>query len=59
MSKNPSESVSRHNRTICLPFQQETYGETVTDDLQFRLYVDEMFSLHPELFPSETERAGG
>ncbi len=53
MSKNPSESVPRQNRTICLPFQQETYDETVADALQFRLYIDEMFSLYPELSPPE------
>ncbi|MCP4106394.1 MAG: hypothetical protein GY749_12775 [Desulfobacteraceae bacterium] len=62
MNKKPSESVQRQNRMICLPFQQETYGETVADALQFRLYIDEMFSLYPELlqnawkklFPSVT-----
>jgi hypothetical protein len=52
--KNSSESAPRQNRTICLPFHRESYDETVADDLQFRLYIDEMLSLHPELFPSET-----
>ncbi len=51
---NKKTSASRQKRTICLPFQQETYGETVTDHFQFRLHIDEMFALCPELFPPET-----
>jgi len=51
--KNASEPAPRQNRTICLPFPQQAYDEIVSDDLQFRLYVDEKISQHPELFPPE------
>ena len=54
MEKKSSESAPRQNRTIRLPFRQETYDETVADDLRFRSYVDEMFPPHPELFPPGT-----
>ncbi|QTA90770.1 hypothetical protein [Desulfonema magnum] len=56
MNKKTSESAPGRNRTICLPFDRETYDGTVSDDFQFRLYIDEMFSSHPELFPPETGR---
>ena len=52
MNKNKN-AAARQNRGICLPFPQETYDETVSDDLQFRLYIDEMISQHPELSPPE------
>jgi len=54
MNKNKN-AAARQNRRICLSFPQETYDETVSDDLQFRLCIDEMISQHPELFPPEAE----
>ena len=51
--KNASESAPRRNRTICLPFPQQAYDGIISDDLQFRLYVDENISQYPELFPPE------
>jgi hypothetical protein len=44
---------SRQNRTVCLPFDQESYDETVRDASLFRLFVDEMIICYPELFPSD------
>ena len=52
MNKN-KKAATRQNRRICLPFPQETYNETVSDALRFRLCIDEMISQFPELSPPE------
>ncbi|MDM8524747.1 hypothetical protein QUF80_15370 [Desulfococcaceae bacterium HSG8] len=54
--KNMSESAPRRNRTICLPFPQETCYATLGYPLPFRLYIDEMIAEYPELFPPGAER---
>ncbi len=44
---------ARPNRTITLPFDQDTYSETEEDAFQFRLFIDDMAAEAPELFPPE------
>jgi len=36
---------------MVLPIDQATYQQIVNDRSAFRVYVDELFSQHPELFP--------
>jgi hypothetical protein len=49
--KKTKEPSKRENRVICLPFDQETYLETVNDPKKFRAQVDEFLNSFPELFP--------
>lgn len=53
MSKEKAVSATRNNRTICLPFSQETYAECINNAKEFRKYIDEHIRLFPELFPPE------
>ncbi len=46
-------ATPRQNRTICLPFSQETYLNTVNDAKTFRTALDECMTQSPELFPPE------
>lgn len=40
------------DKTICLPMIRETnYEELVKDTVRYRVYLDQMIGLHPELFP--------
>lgn len=44
------------DKTICLPIAAEQdYERLVQDTAGYRLYLDEMIALHPELFPAEIE----
>ncbi len=43
--------VAKESRCIVLPVDQATYQQIVNDRSAFRVYVDELFSQHPELFP--------
>ncbi|QTA88628.1 hypothetical protein [Desulfonema magnum] len=42
MQKDLKSELSRPNRTISLPFEQNSYSRIVEDAFQFRLFVDEM-----------------
>jgi hypothetical protein len=46
-------SPTRDIRTICLPCTEEKYSSIVKDAKQFRMWVEESFAAHPELFPAE------
>jgi len=49
-----TESATRNNRTICLPFSQEYYEANIIDLIDFRKCIDERIVLFPpELFPPE------
>jgi len=47
-AKKPSQ---RHNRTIILPIEQEKYRQIVSAPQQFRVWIDQNYRLHPEIFP--------
>jgi len=53
MGNADTESATRNNRTICLPFSQEDYEATVKNPVEFRSSIDERIELFPELFPTE------
>jgi len=53
MGNAETESATRDNRTICLPFSQEIYHANITDPIDFRKCIDEKIALFPELFPPE------
>ena len=53
MGKADTESATRNNRNICLPFSQEVYNANINNPLDFRTCIDERIELFPELFPSE------
>lgn len=41
------------SHTICLPFEtEEHYAQCSTDTNSFRLFLDQQFKRHPELFPT-------
>src|SRR5512134_636037 len=45
------------NKHICLPFASEgQYREYVDDPAQYRQYLNEMLSQHPELFPQDMDQ---
>ena len=48
-----SETTSRKNRQICIPFSQPDYMKTVFVPLGFRAHIDEQIARSPELFPAE------
>ena len=43
--------LPRGAKTICIPFERESYPEVVSDQARFRRVVDEASARHPELFP--------
>jgi hypothetical protein len=44
------------DKTICLPMSAETnYEKLVQDTAGYRVYLDQMIALHPELFPEGIE----
>jgi hypothetical protein len=48
------EISTRGRKTICLPIASpEEYGKTVEDLEAFRVYLDQVIEMHPELFPPE------
>jgi len=51
MGNAETNSATRNNRNICLPFFQETYEADIIDPIAFRKYLDEKIALFPELFP--------
>lgn len=48
VSTMPPES---NNRTICVPFEKESYQNIIQDAVQYRAILDEMIVQYPELFP--------
>jgi len=53
MGKADTESATRNNRNICLPFSQELYHANIENSFDFRRCIDERIELFPELFPPE------
>jgi hypothetical protein len=53
MGNAETESATRNNRSICLPFFQETYNADIIDPIDFRKCIDQNIALFPELFPPE------
>lgn len=43
--------LPRGAKTICIPFEPDSYPEAVRDRTRFRRLVDEAYARHPELFP--------
>ena len=53
MGKADTQSATRNNRNICLPFSQEVYNDNINNPLDFRKCIDERIELFPELLPAE------
>lgn len=53
MGKADTESATRNNRTICLPFSQEVYNTNIKNSIDFRICINERIKLFPELFPPQ------
>ncbi len=53
MKAQSNAPAKRGHRSICLPFDQNVYGETVADPKKFRTYVNKMIELFPDLFPAK------
>jgi len=46
------KSPNPRYKSICLPFESEAgYLDSVSDSQKFHAFIEEMISLHPELFP--------
>ena len=58
MGKTDTESATRNNRTICLPFSQDVYNDNIQNPDTFRNCLNERIELFPELFPAEIFREG-
>jgi hypothetical protein len=43
------------NKTIVLPFEQNTYPELIEDKSSYKAFVNDMIESHPELFPDTIE----
>lgn len=48
-----AEPSSRVNRTICIPFPEETYRVVLNDPKKFREHMNSYLKQHPEPFPVE------
>ena len=53
MDKIVSDSTSRLNRTICVPFCSQDYNKRVCNSVKFREALDARIEQFPELFPAE------
>jgi len=53
MGKADSESATRNNRSICVPFSQDIYCANVSDAKNFRKCLDKCIEAFPEVFPPE------
>jgi hypothetical protein len=51
------EAISVKNKTIVLPFDEETYEELLDDKAAYKALIHRTIEAHPELFP-ETIREG-
>ena len=58
MWETDTESITRNNRTICVPFSQDDYNDNLQNPDKFRNYLNERIELFPELFPAEISREG-
>jgi hypothetical protein len=56
MGKADTESATRNNRSICVPFSQDIYCANVADPENFRKCLDERVQNFPELFPPEISK---
>ena len=54
MTKPATTSPTRHeNHTICLPITEEHYCQIIAHPKEFRVWLDQCYQDHLELFPSE------
>jgi hypothetical protein len=56
MAESLATQASRGHRTLCLPFEEESYRRVVDDPDEFRRVVDACFRNAPELFPAGFDR---
>ena len=56
MAESLATRASRGHRTLCLPFEEESYRRVVDDPDEFRRGVDACFRNAPELFPAGFDR---
>jgi len=56
MGKADTESATRKNRSICVPFSQQIYIANIPDANNFRKCIDECVESFPELFPPEISK---
>jgi hypothetical protein len=52
MAESLAAQMPRGHRTLCLPFEEESYHRIVGDPTEFRHVVDAWFRVAPELFPA-------
>jgi len=45
-------TLARGSKSICLPFDPQSYRELVQNEVEFRRHVDALYARHPELFPA-------
>jgi len=55
MGKTDTRSVTRANKSICLPISQEDYLASIENSQDFRKHIDHAIELFPELFPAAIE----
>ncbi len=53
MGKTNTGLATRENRTICLPFPQDSYNKIVLNPSEFRKCIDGFIASFPDLFPPE------
>jgi hypothetical protein len=53
MGTADTRSANRNKRTICLPFSQDNYNCIIHNPNDFRICVDKLIAMFPELFPAE------
>lgn len=56
MAESLATKASRGHRTLCLPFEEESYPLVVADPVEFRRVLDTCFRHSPELFPADFDR---
>jgi hypothetical protein len=49
-------TLARGSKTLCIPFDPQSYRELVGNEVDFRRHVDEQYARHPELFPAARDQ---
>lgn len=52
MAESLAAQAPRGHRTLCLPFEEESYPRVVAAPVEFRRIIDACFRDAPELFPA-------
>jgi hypothetical protein len=52
-------TLARGSKTICLPFDPQSYRELVHNEVEFRRHVDAHYGRYPELFPAAMDQGYG